>query len=112
MVLKKYENFVYNKDSFGTNLRLTEIQSCSGIEQLKNLKNVQVKRENISKAYFDLILKYQKYFYSYYPSKKIKSAWYRFYFFIKDDLKNYKSIRLKIIKELRKKNNVFFRLMP
>ena len=27
---KKSNKFIYNKDSFGTNLRLTEIQSCSG----------------------------------------------------------------------------------
>lgn len=94
--------FIYNKDYFGTNLRITEIQSFSGIEQLKTLKKIQKKREIISKKYHELILKYQDYIYCYYPPKKIKSAWYRFYFFIKTDIKNYKSIRLKIIESLKK----------
>ena len=42
---KNYNKFIYNKDSFGTNLRITEIQSCAGLEQLKNLKKVQIKRK-------------------------------------------------------------------
>jgi len=101
---KKTEKFIYNKDYFGTNLRLTEIQSYAGLEQLKNLKKVQQKKENISKYYFDLISKYQNYFDCFYPSKKIKSAWYRFYFFIRTDVKNYQKLRFKIIKNLRKNN--------
>lgn len=101
---KKTEKFIYNKDYFGTNLRLTEIQSYAGLEQLKNLKKVQQKKENISKYYFDLISKYQNYFNCFYPSKKIKSAWYRFYFFIRTDVKNYQKLRFKIIKNLRKNN--------
>ena len=101
---KKTEKFIYNKDYFGTNLRLTEIQSFTGLEQLKNLKKVQKKKENISKSYFDLISKYQNYFNCYYPSKKINSAWYRFYFFLKTDIKNYQKLRFKIIKDLRKNN--------
>ena len=101
---KKTEKFIYNKDYFGTNLRITEIQSFAGLEQLKNLKKIQNKRENISKIYFDLISNYQDFFNYYYPSKKIKSAWYRLYFFLKSDVKNYQKIRFKIIKDLRKNN--------
>ena len=101
---KKTEKFIFNKDYFGTNLRITEIQSFAGLEQLKNLKKVQKKKENISKSYFDLISKYQNYFDCYYPTKKIKSAWYRFYFFLKTDIKNYQKLRFKIIKDLRKNN--------
>ena len=101
---KKFNKFIYNKDSFGTNLRLTEIQSCAGLEQLKNLKKIQLKRERMSRDYFNLIIKNQNYFYSYFPRKKTKSAWYRFYFFIKRDVKNYKIIRNKIIKNLKQKN--------
>ena len=37
---KKTEKFIYNKDYFGTNLRITEIQSFAGLEQLKNLKKI------------------------------------------------------------------------
>ena len=51
-----------------------------------------------------MISDYPNYLYSYFPSWKTKSAWYRFYFFIKNDVKNYKEIRFKIIKNLRKKN--------
>ena len=101
---KKTEKFIYNKDYFGTNLRITEIQSYAGLEQLKNLKKIQKKKENISKSYFDLISKYQNYFDCYYPTKKIKSAWYRFYFFLKTDIKYYQKLRFKIIKDLRKNN--------
>ena len=100
---KSKEKFIYNKDYFGSNLRITEIQSYAGLDQLRNLKKVQKKREKISKIYFNLISKYHKFFYCYYPSKNIKSAWYRFYFFLKTDVKNYENIRFKIIKNLRKK---------
>ncbi len=96
------EKFIYNKDNFGTNFRLTEIQSYAGLEQLKNLKKVQEKRQKIAKIYFDLISKYENYFYCYFPPKKIKSAWYRLYFFINTDIKNYKKVRYQIIKILRK----------
>ena len=102
--IKNLDKFIYNKDYFGTNLRITEIQSYAGLHQLKNLKKIQNKRENISKIYFDLISNYQDFFNYYYPSKKIKSAWYRLYFFLKTDIKNYQKIRFKIIKDLRKNN--------
>ena len=41
------EKFIYNKDTFGTNLRITEIQSIAGIEQLKNIKQIQKKRKHV-----------------------------------------------------------------
>ncbi len=103
-VQKNLNKFVYNKDYFGTNLRITEIQSIAGLEQLKNLKKIQKTRDKIAKDYFDVISKYNKYFYTSYPPKHIKSAWYRFYFFIKKDIKNYKKIRYEIIKNLKKNN--------
>mgnify|MGYP006091597665 CR=1 FL=1 len=101
---KNSDKFIYNKDHFGTNLRITEIQSFSGLEQLKNLKKVQKKREKMSKDYFDLISKYQIYFNTYYPSNEIKSAWYRFYFFLKKEIPNYSNIRFRIIKNLKQNN--------
>ena len=42
---KDTEKFIYNKDNFGTNLRLTEIQSLSGLEQLKFKKNSKKERK-------------------------------------------------------------------
>tara|TARA_B100000787_G_scaffold168565_1_gene157571 strand:- start:1743 stop:2915 length:1173 start_codon:yes stop_codon:yes gene_type:complete len=101
---KKSEKFIYNKDYFGTNLRITEIQSFAGLEQLKDLKGVQIKREKMSKSYFHVISKYQNYIYSYFPLTNIKCAWYRFYFFIKTDIKDYQKIRFKIIKNLKRNN--------
>jgi len=101
---KNSEKFIYNKDYFGTNLRITEIQSIAGLEQLKNLKKVQIKREKMSKSYFHIISKYQNYIYSYFPSRNIKCAWYRFYFFLKTDVKDYQKIRFKIIKNLKRNN--------
>tara|TARA_B100000579_G_C22732854_1_gene805143 strand:- start:17 stop:1183 length:1167 start_codon:yes stop_codon:yes gene_type:complete len=101
---KGFEKFLYNKDYFGTNLRLTEIQSLAGLEQLKDLKKTQKKRDKISQDYFNIIKKYHHYLYSYYPSKEIKSAWYRFYFFVKRDIKYYKNIRFKIIRNFKQKD--------
>ena len=101
---KNSEKFVYNKNYFGTNLRITEIQSIAGLEQLKDLRKIQIKREKMSKNYFHIISKYQNYIYSYFPSTNIKCAWYRFYFFLKTDIKNYQKFRFKIIKDLKKNN--------
>jgi len=102
---KKYSNkFLYNKNLFGTNLRITEIQSVAGLEQLKELKKIQKKREEISKDYFRLISKYHNFIDCYMPPKNIKNAWYRFYFFLKPNIKNYNKIRYKIIKSLNKGN--------
>ena len=98
------ERFLYNKNSFGTNLRITEIQSYSGFEQLKELKRIQNKREKMAKNYFDLISKFQNYFHCYYPPKQIKSAWYRFYFFVNNDIKFYNKFRFEIIKKLKLNN--------
>ena len=58
----------------------------------------------MSNDYYNIISRYKNYFNCYYPPKEIKSAWYRFYFFIKTDVKNYKKIRFNIIKNLKKLN--------
>ena len=100
---KKSDVFVYNKDIFGTNLRITEIQSMSGLVQLKNLKEIQIRREKMSKNYFNLVSNYKKKLSTYMPPKNIKSAWYRFYFFLNPNIKNLQSIRFNIIKNLKKK---------
>jgi dTDP-4-amino-4,6-dideoxygalactose transaminase len=96
------EKFIYNKNFFGTNLRITEIQSIAGIEQLNNLKIIQKKREKMSLDYFNLISEFPESFISYLPPKNIKSAHYRFYFFIRDNIKKYQNIRLQIIKKLKR----------
>ncbi len=101
---KNFNNFIYNKDFFGTNLRITEIQSFAGLDQLKNLNQIQQRRERIAKKYYNEIKKHKKYFFSYFPKEDTKSAWYRFYFFLKTDLKNYKTIRFKLMALLKQKN--------
>ena len=101
---KKNEMFIYNKDTFGTNLRITEIQPIAGIEQLRMSNKIQKKREKMSLNYFNLIKKYRKYINCYMPPQNTKSAWYRFYFFLRLNIKNVHKIRFEIIKELQKKN--------
>ncbi len=101
---KSLEKFIYNKDHFGTNLRITEIQSVAGLDQLKNLRKIQIYRDKIAKNYFNLISKYQNYFNTYYPPREIKSAWYRFYFFFKKNSKHNQKIRNRIIQNLKKNN--------
>ncbi len=101
---KNLEKFIYNKDHFGTNLRITEIQSVAGLDQLKNLRKIQKYRDKIAKNYFNLISKYQNYFTTYYPPKGVRSAWYRFYFFLKKNSKHSQKIRNSIIQNLKKNN--------
>ena len=69
------EKFIYNKDYFGTNLRITEIQSLAGLEQLKNLNKIQKKREKMALSYVNLFNNYKNYFNIYYHLKQTKSSW-------------------------------------
>lgn len=99
--LKK--KFIYNKDFFGSNYRLTEIQSSAGIYQLSKINKTLKQRRFIAEKYTELFKKFSDYFYFYEPPKNTKPAWYRFYIFIKKDLKNYKNLRDKIVEEFTKK---------
>ena len=56
----------------------------------------------MARNYFDIIKIYNDYFTCYMPPRNIKSAWYRFYFFLNPKIKNYKKIRFQIIKYLNK----------
>ena len=98
----KSNAFIYNKNSFGTNLRLTEIQSVAGLEQLKYLNKTQRKREKMSKKYFSIISKYKPFLSCHMPPSNIKSAWYRFYFFLNPNIKNVNKTRSEIIKFFKK----------
>lgn len=104
--LKKKKNlnqkFIYNKDFFGSNYRLTEVQSAIGIAQLLKINDTLKKRNYIAKKYIKIFEKFNNFFYFYKPPSNIKNAWYRFYVFIKKDLKNFQSIRDKIIYNLNK----------
>ena len=48
--IKGLKNLFIIKIIFGTNLRLTEIQSLAGLEQLKNLKMIQKKKKILQKV--------------------------------------------------------------
>ena len=98
------ESFVYNKLFFGTNLRLTEIQSVAGLEQLKQLQKIQIKREKMAKDFFKIIENYDDWIYSYFPKKNIKNAWYRLYFFLKKKNKDKKNLRTNLILSLKTKS--------
>tara|TARA_B110000008_G_C16974232_1_gene565177 strand:+ start:4043 stop:5221 length:1179 start_codon:yes stop_codon:yes gene_type:complete len=99
----KKHQFIYNKDFFGSNFRLTEVQSSVGINQLMNIKQNLKKRQYIAEEYKKIFNKFNGFLYFYKPKSNIKPAWYRFYIFLKRDIKNYKKLRNIIVRELRKK---------
>ena len=101
--IKKKEQFIYNKDYFGSNYRLTEVQSSVGINQLKNIKDTLKKRTYIATQYKKIFTEFNDFLYFYDPPVNIKPAWYRFYFFIRKDLIDYKNLRNQVIQDLRKK---------
>ena len=109
--LKKRENakqkFIYNKDFFGSNYRLTEVQSAVGINQLKKINDTLKKRRYIAKKYTEILKKY-KFLDFYLPTKNIKPAWYRFYFFINKNIKKRKFLRDEIIKKLKQKKIICY----
>ena len=102
------EKFIYNKNYFGSNYRITEIQALAGLHQLKSLNKVQKKREKMARGFHKVVNKFDNYLYAYFPSENIKCALYRFYFFIKKHLKNKSVLRSKIITELKKQNVICF----
>ena len=71
--------------NFGSNLRLTEIQSAIGRQQIKYLPSWRLKREKNAKFFAaklnDLdILRIP------FPNENIKHAWYKFYIYLKEEL--------------------------
>jgi len=97
------QQFIYNKYFFGSNYRLTEAQSSVGIYQLMHIGQNLKKRRYIASEYKKVFKKFDNYFYFYQPKLNIKHAWYRFYFFLRRDVRNYKKLRNKIVQELKKK---------
>ena len=102
------QKFVYNKDFFGSNYRLTEVQSSVGILQLKNINKTIIKRKFIAEKYKKVFKKFKNLFQFYEPPEYIKPSWYRFYIFIKRNKKNIKNFRDQIIKNLKKKNIICY----
>ena len=76
----------------------------AGIYQLSKIDKTLKKQRFIAERYTEIFKKFNDYLYFYEPPKNTKPAWYRFYIFLKKDLKNYKNLREKIVEEfIRKK---------
>ena len=103
LMIKKYKNTAYRwvHNTFGTNLRLTEIQSAVGRMQLKRLKNFIKIRNFNSKKILNNLEKFKSVSVPIIP-KKFTHAFYRCY--VRIDKKNLKNgwSKYKIIENLIK----------
>jgi len=106
--IKNLNEFNYIHDFIGTNIRITEIQAAVGYLQLKKL-NLWVKKRNKITALIDSELsKIEKGVIIQKIPKNYTHSFYRYYFFVNIAiLKDQFDINL-IIKELRKRSNLFF----
>ena len=91
--------FKYIHDSFGTNYRLTEIQSCIGRIQLRKLKNWTERRTQNANILIDN-LKELRNIRIPLPKDNIKHAWYKFYVYINDESISNSWSRNRIIDEI------------
>jgi dTDP-4-amino-4,6-dideoxygalactose transaminase len=99
---KKSYEFKYIHDNFGSNYRLTEIQSSIGLNQLKLLDRfIQIRNKNakIYKSIFQNIneIKFTNY------SKDYLHSYYKFYFYFIPNKKKYLNARKKILTALNLK---------
>jgi len=92
--------FKWHHENFGSNYRLTEIQSSIGRIQLKKIKNWTKKRNENALEIIKTLKKFPKIIFVPEPSKKYTHAYYRLYAYLKINglAKNW--TRNKIIKEL------------
>ena len=72
-------------NNFGTNIRLTEIQSAIGRQQIKYLPSWRLKREKNAKLFKETLIDLDILRIPY-PCENIKHAWYKFYIYLKKDL--------------------------
>ncbi len=91
--------FKFIHDSFGTNFRLTEIQSSIGRIQLKRLNQMRSIRTKNAMILLD-ILKELKSLRVPLPKKNIRHAWYKFYFYIDKKYLKTSWSRNRIIQEI------------
>lgn len=80
----KLNKFQYIHDSFGSNYRLTEIQSAIGLNQINKLDSMLKKRHSNAKILEKIFLRNSDLFYTPIVPKNLKHAWYKFYVYISD----------------------------
>ena len=100
--------FKWMHDNYGSNYRITEIQSAIGINQLKKINmwnNIRKKNSNLLDRVF---LKYNKIFRIQKVPKYIKHAWYKYYVFLTDGAIKNGIDNKKIIKLFRVNNVICF----
>ena len=93
----KNKNFKWLVDSFGTNARMTEMQSTIGLIQLRNLDKMITKRAANSKKILDTASQFSIFRIPYIPSY-ISSSWYRCKFYLNSKI-NSKLSRDKIVEK-------------
>jgi len=86
---------VYNRDhppgfrwlheSFGTNWRMTEMQSAIGRIQIKKMPDWHEARKRNAQALIEVCEKHQKALRVPFPPENIEHAWYKFYVFVKPE---------------------------
>ena len=77
---KKNDNaFKWLHDDFGSNFRLTEIQSCLGLLQLKKVDKWNCLRQRNSDILIEVFKKFPHIIRIPKISKKYRHAWYKFY---------------------------------
>ena len=97
------ENSIFNwlHDSYGTNFRLTEIQSAIGRIQLNKLEEWNAKRNANAYTFIDNLISFSNLRIPI-PEKSLTHAWYRFYVFVKPDSLKTEWDRNRILLEIRK----------
>ena len=96
---EKKPGFKWLHDSYGLNLRLTEMQSAIGIIQLERLKSWNKLRYRNALTLADCLRKFSSVKVPF-PGDQINHAWYKFYAFIDNDYLNKGWTRDKIISEI------------
>ena len=103
--INKNNSFIWMHDNYGSNYRITEMQSAIGIRQLTKItkwNNIRKKNSEYLKKTFQ---KYPELFQSQIIPSHIKHAWYKCYFFLTNNAIK-KGINNKFIIKLFKKYKV------
>lgn len=91
--------FKYIHDTFGTNYRLSEIQSSLGRIQLRKLKNWTNKRTANAEILIECLKELNNIRIPL-PNKNLKHAWYKFYVYLKSECLSDEWSRNRIIREI------------
>ena len=95
------QSFKWLHERFGTNYRLTEMQSAIGRVQLKKLSNWSISRSNNSKILYEA-LSSLKIVRIPTPPINLQHAWYKFYAYLNEDYLDANWSRDRILDEINK----------